>query len=944
MSESAENPSPSLSEKEVAVDYEHSANLADVFQSLHASVLLSTYQAGKLVVIGSDTKKPLFSFHSFDQVMGVAVGQDRIAIGSRRQIHFLRAAHEVAPTLPPRGSFDGCFLNRISMTSGSIHGHDLAFGSEGLWVVNTLFSCLCTLDGDYNFFPRWRPPFVTQLIDQDRCHLNGMAIEHGVPRYVTVLGLTDEPAGWRSNKKSGGAILDVPSGEVISSELCMPHSPRMYGGKLWVLNSGRGELSIVDTKSGKLQVVASLPGYTRGLAFHGNYAFVGLSRIRETNVFGGLPIGEHPEKLQCGLGIVELTTGRTIATLRFKTGVEELFAVETIPGFHHPKIIGPSPVQGEEEEVWIVPPLQQHTMEAKRDSLQPIRSETADATELTPTIQPEQRQPEQRIAALVEQSDVAQRRGDIATAIERLQKALSLAPSSADLLNRAGNLQQDAGNQIAAMECYQRAVEADAEHAPAHQNLGVLWTVNNQPMRALNHFEAAQKSVPHPMNFVLAAKVLPVVYDSTDQLQYWRSRYTQCIEALVADGVHIDTTSALADTSFYLAYQGENDRDIMANLGKVYRGVECPEGLRGRRPKGKKIRVGFVSAYFRDHTIGRLNLGRIRGLSRESFEVSVIALNRSSDAMVESFRSAADHYVTVPRDVAVARRKIAELELDILVFADIGMDALTQSLCYSRIAPIQAATWGHPDTSGSPAIDYFVSSALAESADAQDHYTEQLERLDNLGVYYERPQLSGPKRTKEWFGLMANNHTYLCPQTSFKFHPSFDEALQGILGADPQGELVVLEGRVSAWTEALKRRWERVLPDGLRRVKFLKSLPQPDFLHLLASADVVLDPFPFCGGNTSYESFAVSAPVVTYPGKFLRGRLTAAMVMRMGLDSLVVGNVRQYIDTVVALGMNIDHNRAVRKSIARQAGILFEHQDEITSWEFVLRKWVENTP
>lgn len=393
MSESAENPSPSLSEKEVAVDYEHSANLADVLQSLHASVLLSTYQAGKLVVIGSDTKKPLFSFHSFDQVMGVAVGQDRIAIGSRRQIHFLRAAHEVAPTLPPRGSFDGCFLNRISMTSGSIHGHDLAFGSEGLWVVNTLFSCLCTLDGDYNFFPRWRPPFVTQLIDQDRCHLNGMAIEHGVPRYVTVLGLTDEPAGWRSNKKSGGAVLDVPSGEVISSGLCMPHSPRMYGGKLWVLNSGRGELSIVDTKSGKLQVVASLPGYTRGLAFHGNYAFVGLSRIRETNVFGGLPIGEHPEKLQCGLGIVELTTGCTIATLRFKTGVEELFAVETIPGFHHPKIVGPSPVQGEEEEVWIVPPLQQHTMEAKRDSLQPIRSETADATELTPTIQPEQRQP-----------------------------------------------------------------------------------------------------------------------------------------------------------------------------------------------------------------------------------------------------------------------------------------------------------------------------------------------------------------------------------------------------------------------------------------------------------------------------------------------------------------------------------------------------------------------
>jgi predicted O-linked N-acetylglucosamine transferase (SPINDLY family) len=207
------------------------------------------------------------------------------------------------------------------------------------------------------------------------------------------------------------------------------------------------------------------------------------------------------------------------------------------------------------------------------------------------------------------------------------------------------------------------------------------------------------------MNLVLAAKTLPVVYDTNDQLNYWRSRYTACVKALVADGVAVDTTNTLVDTSFYLAYQGENDREIMADLGRVYRGVEPPDSLRRRRPKGRKIRVGFLSAYFRDHTVGRLNVGRIGGLSRTDFEVTVLALHRAADPMVDAFRSGADRFVTLPRQVRETRRQVMDMELDILVFADIGMDAITQSLCYSRMAPLQASTWGHPDTSGSPAID-----------------------------------------------------------------------------------------------------------------------------------------------------------------------------------------------------------------------------------------------
>lgn len=930
--------------KSVAVNYEHSGNWADVLEQLRLSILLSTYQAGKMVVLGSDRGIPTFAFHSFDQVMGLATSHDQIAVGSRRQIHFLKAAHEVAPTLSPPKTYDGCYVARNSFVTGSIHGHDLAFGKEGLWVVNTLFSCLCTLEDDFNFFPRWRPPFISQLIDQDRCHLNGLALENGAPRFVTVLGITDEPAGWRSNKKSGGAILDVPSGEIISRGLCMPHSPRMHQGKLWVLNSGCGELSTVDLRSGKLDTVASLPGYTRGLSFHGNYAFIGLSRIRETNVFGGLPIGEYPERLHCGLGIVDITSGRTIATLSFKTGVEELFAVEVLPGVLNPKISGPSSAPGDEEDVWIVPPLQAQTM-SPRVSIGVAPSRTSsDALDSSNPIRPEVGSGESSLDC-VRQADAAQASGDNQSALEWLKRAVTLDPSSVAALNRLGNLNQDLNDKEHAMACYQRAIAVDPQFAAAHQNLGVLHAANNEPLRALHHFEKAQQSSPNPMNLLLAAEILPIIYDSKEQVDYWRNRLTACVDGLVEQQITVDTSDSVIPTSFHFAYQGENDRHLMEQLAKVYRGINrCERGqLRRTASRAKKIRVGFVSAYFCQHTIGLLNLGLIENLSRDRFEVVVIALRHHQDHHSDRFRAAADEYIEVSRSPAQARKTIAELGLDILVFADVGMDTLSQTLSYSRMAPIQAVTWGHPDTTGSPAIDYFVSTDLAEPADAQDHYSEKLVRLPTMGIYYHRPSLQGPRRVRTHFGLDADRHIYLCPQTLFKFHPDFDEPLRRILESDPQGDLVILQGGTPAWLDPLMKRWQSTLPNVLQRVKVLPSLPRIDFLHLLAMADVMLDPFPFCGGNTSYEALAFGTPIVTLPGRFLRGRLSQGLYRRIGVTSLCAADVDQYVDIAVGLGTDRDRNLSIRDAILKQTDVLFENQADVESWESALRGWMEST-
>lgn len=335
------------------VRFHHSEDFARVFEQAGCSLLVSTYQAGQLVAIGVADGRPNLSFRRFDRAMGVAVGADRIAVGGKSQIWSLRDHSEIAPAIAPAGRYDRCWLPRTSAVTGAISCHELAWGTTDggepdLWIVNTLFSCLAGLDGRHSFVPRWRPPFVSALAAQDRCHLNGLAMRDGRPAFASLFAPTDEPGGWRATRNDGGAVLDVASGETVTAGLAMPHSPRWHDGRLWVLNSGFGRLEHVDVATGRRDVVATFPGYARGLAFHAGLAFVGLSRIRETNVFGGAPIAAYHDQLKCGLGVVELATGTTVATLQFENGVEEIFDVQVVPGARCPTL-------GEDDDVWVLP-------------------------------------------------------------------------------------------------------------------------------------------------------------------------------------------------------------------------------------------------------------------------------------------------------------------------------------------------------------------------------------------------------------------------------------------------------------------------------------------------------------------------------------------------------------------------------------------------------------
>jgi uncharacterized protein (TIGR03032 family) len=324
----------------VAFHYTQTDSFTALLRQLGASLLVSTYQANKLLVARAAGAGLSMLVRTFDRPMGLAADARRLAVGTRTQVWYLRNAPDLAPRVEPAGQHDACFLPRSCHVTGDIGVHELAWAGDELWAVNTRFSCLCTLDPDYSFVPRWRPPFVTALAAEDRCHLNGLAVVDGQPRYATALGATDTAGGWRADKPRGGVLIDVPSNETVARGLSMPHSPRWHGGRLWVLESGTGRVLIAGPAGDTTEVVGGLPGFARGLAASGRFALIGLSKIRPTSAMDGVPLADRRAELKCGVAAVDLTAGRVVGLLEFQSAVEEIFDVQLLPGVRFPEVVG----------------------------------------------------------------------------------------------------------------------------------------------------------------------------------------------------------------------------------------------------------------------------------------------------------------------------------------------------------------------------------------------------------------------------------------------------------------------------------------------------------------------------------------------------------------------------------------------------------------------------
>ncbi len=349
----------------------------DWLHEQQCSLAFTTYQTGKLFLVGckslsgagvptSESDRGLSVFErTYNHCMGMCATSDgrTIWLSSRYQIwRMQQAPPNVVPYRQPAGSslegdlpnespqwagrgFDAAYIPRVGYTTGHIDVHDMALDGNGqLIFVNTMFGCLATLSDHANFKPVWRPPFLSALVPEDRCHLNGLAMRDGAARYVTVVSQSDVADGWRDRRQNGGCVLEVPSGEVVSSGLSMPHSPRWYRDRLWVLNSGTGEFGSVDTATGRFEPIVFCPGYMRGLSFRGDYAIVTLSKPRNHS-FHGLALDENLRRrdaeAQCGLQIIDLKRGCVAEWLRLEGSlVTELYDSAVLPGVRQPMAVG----------------------------------------------------------------------------------------------------------------------------------------------------------------------------------------------------------------------------------------------------------------------------------------------------------------------------------------------------------------------------------------------------------------------------------------------------------------------------------------------------------------------------------------------------------------------------------------------------------------------------
>jgi len=332
----------------------HTESLTELLSELGISVAVSTYQAGFVVVLREENGTTNTHFRSFSRPMGMAWSNGRLAVGGAREVACWHNMPDVGARVEAAGTVDGCYVPRRFQVTGDIDIHEMAWGrpapgsslpvdaaDEELWLINTRFSCLCTLHPDFSFVPQWRPRFINGLSPQDRCHLNGLGLVDGRPKFATALGATDAPQGWRPTKADGGILIDIESDEILLSGLAMPHSPRWYDGRLWLLESGDGSLGTVDLATGKYEAVCHLDGFTRGLDFCGPFAFVGISQVRESAVFSGIPITERLDERICGMSVVDLRSGSEVAFVRFQDAVQEVFAVQVLP-HRYPELLLPN--------------------------------------------------------------------------------------------------------------------------------------------------------------------------------------------------------------------------------------------------------------------------------------------------------------------------------------------------------------------------------------------------------------------------------------------------------------------------------------------------------------------------------------------------------------------------------------------------------------------------
>lgn len=532
--------------------------------------------------------------------------------------------------------------------------------------------------------------------------------------------------------------------------------------------------------------------------------------------------------------------------------------------------------------------------------------------------------------------------GRAAEAEAALRAATHLRPDHAGAWGNLGDALQESGKFEEAVRSYQRATDLDPAEPKLFVNLGNARAEQGRMNKAAESYGRALALRREAGPLFRDALLLPRIMDSAEAILEARERLGRRIDEAGASGLRLsDPVAEVGSTAFYLAYHGLDDRDLQERTARALLAA-CPElawaapGVEpGAACRRERPRVGIVSAFFGAHTTSSYFAGLIERLPCPELEVCAYALRRNGGEAWERLSGAVDRAAVVPAGLPAAREFLAAEGLDALIQVEVGMAPMAYFLSFARLAPLQCALYGHPDTTGVPGIDAFLSPASMEPRGADAHYSERLAALPCLLSALPRPRpanLGGspfdPGRTN-----------YLCTQSLFKVHPDFDAMARDILKEDPSGLLHLFASRIPDLTRRMDERLHRSLGPLHDRVRWLDQVPHARYLRIVAAADVLLDTPHFTGGSTSYEALGLGRPVVTLRGGFMRGRQTAALLEHAGVADTLAENREEYVAAALRLGRDKEWRGHLRREIDARANNLFDPRPSVKA----LREWLLKT-
>lgn len=552
------------------------------------------------------------------------------------------------------------------------------------------------------------------------------------------------------------------------------------------------------------------------------------------------------------------------------------------------------------------------------------------------------------------------RKGQYQEAINKYQQFLETQTGDEDFYIALADCYKSLNRYEEAIETYQAGIKLYPKAEKLYFWLAVALQNFGRTQEAIAFAKEASKALPNSLVLKLEPQfLLPILYETVEEIEIYRTRFTQGLNELIQQ-TSLDTpearNSALtaigSGTNFYLQYQGKNDTELQKQYGQFVHQVMANNYPQWSKPlpmpsrsKNEKIRVGYVSNCMRSHTVGKLMLGWIRHCNHQEFEVYCYYTDPKPDSLTQQFQLHSDVFHHIPDDLEAVCQQITSDQLHILVFLDIGMYPQMTQMAGLRLAPVQCTTWGHPITSGSPTVDYFLSSELMEPENAQAHYSEKLVCLPKIGVSYAKPIIPETKKTRAGFELRDDSIVYLSCQSLFKYLPQYDYIFAAIAQRVPQAQFAFLSYPSAHITEKFRQRLKRAFAIfGLNSEDYCVLVPRlnmPAYFKLNSLSDIFLDTLSWSGGNTTLEAIACNLPIVTCPGEFMRGRHSYAILQMLGLTDTIANNEVEYVEIAIKLGLDKEWRDSIVKQLIQRHSNLFDDKTCVAALEKFYRHIVQ---